>query len=589
MTDWFRTVALLLAMGPALAAPPSPRSEPAYYVDTYGEVRPQQDAEVARAHRVFEAVRAAADSSARRLPKLLVVRSKADPWAIALPSGHVILSQEAVSICHRLATPAVAEARLAFVLGHELAHLAHDDFWHQEVYSFLAQHDGTRELARFQRSREGSQDRELKADDKGFLYAAIAGFDMASLLDGSQPAKDFFEFWLTQTSAATQTTHLAAAMRAERHRDRLARLQEQVAFYDFGVRLSHFDYCDDAIHFFREFQKTFPGREVLNNLGYCQLQMARQQMDPARAYFYWLPEVLEADLRAAPAATRGSESSLKALRQGGSGAAEPYLEDAVIYLKRAAEADPGYVPTHVNLAVAYLYLGQPHQARAAIDPVRERDGADLQLLETLALYEESESGLDLWPAALAKLEKLAAQPNPSPAVLYNLARLASVRPRPGEAKKHWNRLAATADPLPAPIKAVVCQELAGRSTVCGAPPRTAAVAPPWVWPVAADGFQRVAEPLLPEWKQTAFDWMTDKLHGHIYQQPEGHASVLELDHFVHLQVLRGENLGRVADLPRYCAEPLRRRRLAHGEVWTCDRWAALVRDDRLDEVWWVAK
>jgi hypothetical protein len=40
--------------------------------------------------------------------------------------------------------------------------------------------------------------------------------------------------------------------------------------------------------FFREFQKVFPGREVLNNLGYCYLQLARQEMEAERAYFYCL-------------------------------------------------------------------------------------------------------------------------------------------------------------------------------------------------------------------------------------------------------------------------------------------------------------
>jgi hypothetical protein len=587
---------MLLASGlvqalPASAEPQSLRSEPAFYIETYGEVRPGQDPEVERAHRVFEKVRAAADLNARRLPKLVVVRSQADPWAIALPSGHIVLSKEAVSICHRQASPATAEARLAFVLGHELAHLAHDDFWHHEVYSFLSQHEGTQELARFLKTQESSQDRELKADDKGFIYASIAGFNMGSLLDSSPAANDFFDFWLTQTSARTQNTHLAATIRADRHKDRLSRLHDRMAFFEFGVRLSHFDLCDDAQYFFQEFQRAYPGREVLNNLGFCQLQMARREMNPAHAYFYWMPQLLDADLRTAPAGTRGAGVSLKALRQAGLGAAEPYLNDAVTYLRQAAQADSAYLPARINLAIAYLYLGQPHQARAAIEEAREQapNHPDLQVLEALTLYEQSESGLDLWPTALAKLEKLAAAPDASPAAIYNLARLASIRPRPGAARNQWSRLAGQANQLPTPIRDIVCREPGLPPAACQTPKRTKAIKEPWTWPVATDSFQRVEEPFLPDWKSTAFDWVKDKLHGHIYQQPDGTADVLELDHYVHMQVVRGENLGRVADLPRYCAEPLRRRTLAQGEVWNCDRWAALGRGDRVDEVWWVAK
>jgi hypothetical protein len=41
---------------------------------------------------------------------------------------------------------------------------------------------------------------------------------------------------------------------------------------------------------------------------------------------------------------------------------------------------------------------------------------------------------DLWPTAVAKLEKLVASPEAPPALRFNLARLLSVRPRPTEAR-----------------------------------------------------------------------------------------------------------------------------------------------------------
>jgi hypothetical protein len=589
---------LTLSLGASggFAQPHSLKSEVAFYLDTYGEVTPEQDVEVATAHRVFAALRSVADMSNRRLPKLVVVRSHADPWAIALPSGHIVLSREAISICHREASAGMAEARLAFVLGHELAHLAHDDFWHQEVYAFLSQHDGTQALARFLQSQESSQDQELKADDKGFMYASIAGYAMETLLKSGASDSDFFNFWLAQTSARVQSAHLAADIRAERHRQHLLQVQEQLALFHFGVRLAHFDYCDDAVYFFREFLKVYPGREVLNNLGYCQLQMARQEMDPGHAYFYWMPLLLDADVRAAPAASRSAELSLKTLRQAGLGSAEAYLRDAVTYLKQAVQADPLYLPAHLQLAIAYLYLGQPQQARAALEEPGQQfpEDAQLQMLDALALYEQSDSGLDLWPAALAKLEKLAASQNVAPEVLFNLARLTSVRPRPVAAQGLWNRLLEDARQLPAPILPIVCQAQAQKTLSQEAclRPQAATVSTqplPWIWPVANPGFKPIREPLLPDWKSIEFDWARDKLHGHIHLRPDGLAEVLELDHFVHMQVLRGEYLGRIELLPRYCAEPLRHRVLAHGEVWTCDHWAAWVREDRLQEVWWVAK
>lgn len=172
-----------LSLLSAEAQPAQARDAVAFYIATYGEVRPEQDPQVATAHRVFERVRATADKNSKRLPKLVVVDSRADPWAIALPAGDIVLSKQAVAICHEQATPAEAEARLAFVLGHELAHLAHDDFWHHEVHSFLATHTDTRPLADFLGAHRATQERELEADDKGFIYSS------AGRLSGRAPAQ----------------------------------------------------------------------------------------------------------------------------------------------------------------------------------------------------------------------------------------------------------------------------------------------------------------------------------------------------------------------------------------------------------------
>jgi hypothetical protein len=53
----------LFALPEARAQPRPLKNEVAFYIDTYGKVLPGQDPEVARAHRVFERVRAVADKS----------------------------------------------------------------------------------------------------------------------------------------------------------------------------------------------------------------------------------------------------------------------------------------------------------------------------------------------------------------------------------------------------------------------------------------------------------------------------------------------------------------------------------------------
>jgi tetratricopeptide (TPR) repeat protein len=582
----------------AEAQPAQARDAVAFYIAIYGEVRPEQDPRVAMAHRVFERVRATADKNSKRLPRLVVVNSRADPWAIALPAGDIVLSKQAVAICHEQVNPAEAEARLAFVLGHELAHLAHDDFWHHEVHSFLATHTDTRPLAAFLGGHRATKERELEADDKGFIYAALAGYPVERLLKPGAGSTHFFHFWTQQTNTQVQSARPSAGDRAALLQQRLRNLNDKLGFFEFGVRLSHFDYCDDGVYFFQEFQKVFPGREVLNNLGYCYLQMARQGMDAARAYFYWLPLILDGETRAQAlvrdAAPRAA--SLKSLKQDAAGRTEGFLQEAVEHLKRAVEADPAYVPARLNLAVAYLYLGRPQQASAVLSDAHGlwADELSLQGLKALSLYESSDAGLDLWPMAVAKLEKLVASPDAPPALLFNLARLLAVRSGAREADDYWNRLAVMGERLPATIRVFVCQEQSAMPAAsCLGRTSQDIERSPWTWPLPRAGLERLSpeaeRTTLQGWQATPFDWFKDKLHGHIYRRPDGVGEVLEIDQFVQMQVLRGESLGSVRALAAYCGQPLRQRTLSNGMVWSCADWAALALGDQVRELWWVAR
>ena len=567
----------------------------AFYVAAYGEVPATADPQVARAHAVFARVQAVADKNSKRLPKLVVVDSPSDPWAVALPDGHIVLSRQAVAIGHRQAATDEAEARLAFVLGHELAHLANEDFWHREVFAFQANPSEAGDLARLFQGRDQAQARELAADDRGFIYAALAGYRVDALLDPHAAGADFFTFWMQQTHTRVDAAHPQPRQRADVLRRRLGSIRDELAFFEFGVRLGHFDYCDDAMYFLRRFQTVFPSREVFNNLGYCALQLARQAMDPERAYFYWLPFLLDGETRAGALVRRGGPA-LKSLRQAATGDARGYLQDAEDYLRRAIQADPGYLPARLNLAAVALYQGKPHDARATLDEARALAPDDPQVLglDALALYEQSDAGLDLWPTASAALEKLAQPPDAPPEIVFNTARLLEVRPRVDQAREYWNRLAARAPTLPAPIATLICQQQSAESPrACLDVPTQAAAPLPWRWPVAVSRLQRQApqtlRTTLEGWRALRVNGATDKLNGHIYYHPEGAAAVLELDRFVQLQVIRDASLGTVQAARGYCPQPLRPRALAQGVVWSCTDWAVLAHGDQVREAWWVAR
>ena len=70
---------LLLVLLPLTAfAKQQMTNEVAFYIDTYGEIIPEQDAQVARTHGIFERLSAVADKSSKRMPKLVVVNSLND-------------------------------------------------------------------------------------------------------------------------------------------------------------------------------------------------------------------------------------------------------------------------------------------------------------------------------------------------------------------------------------------------------------------------------------------------------------------------------------------------------------------------------
>ena len=69
-----------------------------------------------------------------------------DPLAAALPDGYIVLSKHAVEILYKNVSSIVGDTRTAFVLGHELAHLANDDHWHLEFYNLVRRNQSLRPL-----------------------------------------------------------------------------------------------------------------------------------------------------------------------------------------------------------------------------------------------------------------------------------------------------------------------------------------------------------------------------------------------------------------------------------------------------------
>jgi predicted Zn-dependent protease len=544
-----------------------------FYLEKYGRADPQHEY-VQRAETVFKRIVAVADKKHHRYPQLAIVKSPANPWAIALPDGYIVIGSKTLEICYKNVSKQIGDTRIAFILGHELAHLANDDFWHQEVAQFSQQNQAlTQVLKNYPQQRE----KELAADDRGFIYAAIAGYPVDKLL-----TQDFFQHWQKQaTTQIHSQTHPDPTARQQMLQARLRDILQKLPLFHFGVRLSHFERCKDAIYFLREFQKVFPAREVFNNLGFCYLQLARQALGET-AYFYWMPLLLDThsqadDLDLAP------QAPLRSIDPSRS--ADKWLLQAKDFLELAVKTDPYYLPAQLNLAVTLIYLKEIYQARAVIEKARklQADNLMVQGLRALILYEE---GLetDMWSYAIQSLQKLITDNKDVPAsLIYNAARLLDIRGRAGSAVL-WEKLAQQNATLPPAIRLIVCKK-----TVC---PQVKTMNKPlkqWVLPLKPGAYIRrdkQAQQVLKKCQVLPFDWQLE-LYGKIYQNRQQNYELLEIAGYAEMLVLKNVSHLMPSSLQDYCATALQTRQIAQGELHFCQDWAAVITNQQVKQVWLV--
>jgi len=316
------------------------------------------------------------------------------------------------------------------------------------------------------------------------------------------------------------------------------------------------------VYFLREFQKIFPAREVLNNIGFCYLPLARQDLGQT-AYFYWMPLVLDAHSQAdnldlAPASPL---RSIEPVRR-----ADKWLLQAKDFLELAVKTDPYYIPAQLNLAVTLLYLKEIYQARAVIEKARklEPDNLMIQGLRALILYEE---GLetDMWSQAIQLLQKLIKDENAPTSLIYNTARLLDARGRAGSSEL-WQRLAQQADRLPVVIRLIVCEK-----TDCPEQKTKTATIKKWALPLQIGTYIRrdsKAKQVLKKCHILPFDWQLE-LYGKIYQNPQQGYEYLEMAGYIEMIVLNQVSQLTPVMLQDYCASPLQKRQIAQGQLHFC--------------------
>jgi tetratricopeptide (TPR) repeat protein len=323
-------------------------------------------------------------------------------------------------ICYLSVPEEKGHARLAFVLGHELAHLANDDFWHAAAFSAFTSygkegkaHDALGPV--FERTSDEARLVELQADAVGMLYMTNAGYNPRAVLGEG----DFFTTWASQMGSmgieppANRAAFLATQMMA---------VAEDLDLYDFGVRLFELGRFEDAIVLLEKFGDRFASLEVLNNIGLSHLQLAAwflSRCDERLVVAFKLPTMLDPATRARR--LRAFEATPSPCFRNER--FDHHYEEAKRYLRQAAEKSPDYLPARLNLLSLFILGQRGAEALAAAQAAQAVSPDDPRVLaaRAAAMYlVERETNVRMADAAIEELQVLRRKYPEAPDVAYNL-------------------------------------------------------------------------------------------------------------------------------------------------------------------------
>jgi tetratricopeptide (TPR) repeat protein len=394
---------------------------PQFYIDTYNIL--QNHPLVSRAHDIFNRVKNAADKTYQAPPTIVILKKGANP-PIVLKIGTILISQNTLEKCYGGQGYAAGDARLAFIFGHELAHLANTDYWIEDKRQFVANQETSDILKKH--SKEERQ-MELKADAYGMIYASMAGFHPDLLLNSN--GEIFFHDWTYQID----TTHPSPKARAAQLKQEMLSIRSNIDLFHIGLRLYQLGKYKDALPILKAFQRKFPCREVSNLIGLIYYQQAinyLSEFNEDKAFHFKLGIILDMDTRA------------NLFRYKSKNQFQENMESAILNFKIANEKDLQYVPSRVNLSAALILIERYSGAIDILDQALkiEKDSPEALNNRAVALYLlESQIKVSMFQQSVDILKQVIETHPKYPDTYYNLAQIMKDRQRASSYKIYFNK------------------------------------------------------------------------------------------------------------------------------------------------------
>ena len=387
---------------------------PQHYVETYDVLKAEDHPLAGRAFEIFERVKNAADKSYNAPPNIVILKRGTVPPTV-LKTGYVLISQTTLERCYQGVKKSMGDSRLAFIIGHELAHLANSDYWIDKSRSHLIPDSEVEKILK----KNSCQDlqMELKADAYGMVFAAMAGFESEALLQ--ENGQIFFSSWPQQPDSI----HPSPQARAEQLKQEIHSICETIDLFHLGLRLYQMGKHADALPLLLAFQQTFPCREVSNLIGliyYQQAIDALARFDPQKAYQFKLSIILDTDTRAAQFRTSDRQDFMD------------NLKNAIWHFKMACDKDLQYIPARANLSASLILNGKIHGAMNILKQALEIKDNDPAIMnnKAIALYLlGTEIKVDMFQQSVDLFHQVIQQKPEFSDAYYNLGQIMKVRKR----------------------------------------------------------------------------------------------------------------------------------------------------------------
>jgi tetratricopeptide (TPR) repeat protein len=394
-----------------------------------------------RTHRIYNKLKQTYRK--KNIPRLIILEYATPYLIFCLSDKSIFVTLTALEICYSVSDDKIGDARVAFILGHELAHLNNSHFSFQETSREL-QKKNDKTIIPDISEKNINYTQEIQADKESIISMALAGYDPKWIVETNENGDHFFEEWMNATGRTkTSKTHPEPAQRKEFILKKIKHVIEKLDLFHIGIRLYQLGKYDDAIVFLEDFCKEYPGREVYNSLGLIYHQLGiidLHQCDEKKALRFKLSTSVDMQTSAQIFADAPPDRSEEICDND-------FFLKARQSFRNAIDIDPDYIPAKINYSATLILMGESAKAVGTLNDAYIQNVRHPKLFNNLAVAMYLMGGnayikVDMFKDASDLLNQIIVDdPNFSNAY-YNLARFQSERNRNAAAKINWKHFCA---------------------------------------------------------------------------------------------------------------------------------------------------